>query len=79
MLETQTESKYLKVVADPENPYDKNAIKVLLHNEDDTETHIGFITKDHIYKVKKLLDKRVKINLNQQFAQSTSLDFVVVE
>jgi hypothetical protein len=55
----------LKIVADPENPYDKNAIKVLLHNEDDTETHIGFITKDHIYKVKKLLDKRVKINLNQ--------------
>lgn len=54
---------YVQLLPDDENEYDKNAVKVLIGNEEDDLKFIGYVPKGKAKKVRTLLeDKEVVIN-----------------
>lgn len=43
---------YVKLELEPENPYDKNAIKVLIGNTKEEMFHVGYIPKENAVEIK---------------------------
>ena len=58
-------STQFSLVADPDNPVNKNAIKLVYGNED-----IGFISNKHLESAKLWLDKNINISLESKFDRS---------
>lgn len=57
---------YISFVKDPDNEFDKNAIKVIV-NLDGREFHVGYVPKEQNIEVGKLLDSDSIINILTDF------------
>lgn len=69
---TETEYDTIKLVPQPDNRYDKNAIKVI-HS---SMGHIGYIPRDYNVEVKKLMDKYdLNFTINFKGGRSKYLDY----
>ncbi len=67
---------YISFVKDPDNEFDKNAIKVIV-NLDAKEFHIGYVPKEQNIEVGKLLDSDSIINILADFVggKTKSVDY----
>ncbi|MGI2731711.1 HIRAN domain-containing protein [Bacillus cytotoxicus] len=67
---------YISFVKDPDNEFDKNAIKVIV-NLDDKEFHIGHVPKKQNIEISKLLDSESITSISANFVggKTKSVDY----
>jgi|LauGreDrversion4_2_1035121.scaffolds.fasta_scaffold170488_3 hypothetical protein len=67
------EARVIKLVSEPDNKYDPEAIKILIEGENGADKHVGYVSRKDTARVKPFLDKQYSIVVLETYKRSAEL------